>query len=109
MVNFNQIMSLIGSMTNPKQAINFMLSKLPPQTASYIKELMKSKSPQQAILQSAKEGKISLEQFNTAKGLYTMAKKVGLKIDIPADTWNEAESLLKQSQSSSNISDFKRF
>lgn len=92
---FNKIMSIVKTITNPKQAIELMLSKLPNEQSKMLKEMINSKSPQQAISEMAQQGKINLQQLQEAKNYYNLAKKFGIKVRIPDEVWIQAESAIK--------------
>lgn len=94
-MNLKKIFSVVGTIANPKQAIDVMLSKLPQNEANMFREMMNSKSPQQAITEMAQQGKINLQQLQDAKNYYNLAKKFGIKIKIPNEVWAQAESAIK--------------
>ena len=91
----SQIMNVVKMLSSPKQAIDLMLSKMPNDQAQILREMMNSKSPQQAISEMAKQGKITLNQLEEAKNYYNLAKKFGIKIKIPNEVWQQAESAIK--------------
>ena len=96
--NFNKILNVLNGIANPKQAIDMMLNKMPPQTANMLRGMMNSGvDPKQAIIESAKNGQINIEQLNQAKSMYNMARKFGYrKFSVPDSLWNEAEELIKK-------------
>lgn len=91
----NQIMNAVRMLSNPKQAIDLMLSKMPKEQANILREMMNSKSPQQAISEMAQQGRININQLEEAKNYYNLARKFGIKIKIPNEVWQEAESAIK--------------
>lgn len=101
-MNLKKAISFISTITNPKQAIDLMLSKLPESDANMFREMMNSKSPQQAITEMAQQGKINLKQLQEAKNYYNLAKKFGVKIKIPNDVWTQAESAIKSNNQNNN-------
>lgn len=96
--NINKVLNLLNGITNPKQAINMMLDKMPQDKANMLRSMMNSgKSPKDAILESARTGQINLEQLNQAKTMYQTVRKFGFrKFSVPDSIWNEAEQLIKQ-------------
>ena len=111
--NISKILEVLNTISNPKQAIDMMLSKLPPQQSNMLRGMMNSgKDPKQAILESAKSGQINIEQLNQAKQMYSMIRKFGYrKMSVPDSIWNEAEQLIKQGSNNSNnvIGGYTRF
>lgn len=95
MSQINKILSVLKSVTNPKQAIDLMLSKMPNEQSQLFKEMMNSKSPEQAIKEMSQQGKISLQQLNEARNYYNLVKKFGIKVKIPDEVWVQAESAIK--------------
>ena len=112
MFNIKNVMNLLGTISNPNQAINMLLSKIPNQQAQMLRNMMNSgKSPKEAIIESAKNGSINLEQLNQAKSMFNMVRKLGYrKMNIPNEIWEEAEQLIKQGNCNSQISNvYTRF
>ena len=109
--NMNKILNMLNAITDPKQAVNMMLSKMPQQQANMLRGMMNSgKDPKEAILESARSGQINLEQLNQAKQMYSMARKFGYrKMSVPNNVWQEAESLIKQASSNNNMGGYTRF
>lgn len=93
-INLKDVFNIVASIKNPKQAIDMMLSKMPGSQSQMLRELMNSKSPQQAITEMAKQGKINIQQLNEAKNYYSLAKKFGVKINIPDEVWTQAEQAI---------------
>ena len=112
-LNMSKILGFLNGITNPKQAVDMMLSKMPQQQANMLRGMMNSgKDPKEAILESAKSGQINLEQLNQAKQMYSMARKFGYrKMSVPNSVWQEAEQLIKQGTngSNNNIGGYTRF
>ncbi len=100
--NINKVLNLLNGITNPKQAINMMLDKMPQDKANMLRSMMNSgKSPKDAILESARSGQINLDQLNQAKTMYQTVRKLGFrKFNVPDSIWSEAENLIKQGNNS---------
>ena len=93
-INLKEVFNIVASIKNPKQAIDMMLSKMPGNQSQMLRELMNNKSPQQAITEMARQGKINIQQLNEAKNYYSLAKKFGVKINIPDEVWTQAEQAI---------------
>ena len=110
-MNFKSILNVLNGIANPKQAIDMMLNKMPPQTANMLRGMMNSGvDPKQAILNSARSGQINIEQLNQAKSMYQMARKFGYrKFSVPNGIWDEAEQLIKKGGNNYNPTGYTRF
>ena len=109
--NIKSVLNLLNGISSPNQAIDMMLSKLPPQTANMLRSMMgNGVDPKQAIINSARNGQISLEQLNQAIQLYSTVRKFGFrKFNVPDSVWNEAENLIKKGSNTSGINGYTRF
>ena len=93
------ILKLFGNIGSPNQLKETLLSKLPPEQREMIKGMMASgKDPREALMESAKSGKINLQELNQARGMFKTMKMFGIRnIQIPAETWDEAEKIIRSS------------
>ena len=91
--NISKVLGLLNGISNPKQAINMMLNKMPQDKANMLRNMMNSgKDPKQAILDSARNGQINLDQLNQAKTMFQTVRKLGFrKFNVPDSLWSEAE------------------
>ena len=62
--------------------------------------------PQDALVKFTKEGKITSDQLSQLKQYYTMAKKMGLKLNIPKAAFDEADKIIKQNEGKSSFTGF---
>lgn len=114
-MDMNKIMAMVGSISNPQQAIDMLLNRLPQQSSELIKNMMHSgKKPQQAITEFARSGQINIDQLRQAKNYYNLAKSIGIKISVPDNVWKEAEELIISSKNGSSTipkieHDYKKF
>lgn len=76
------------------------MSKKNPEKANQLKLMISSgKNPEQAIMEFAQKGEISMEQLNELKQGYSLASKLGLKQKVPKSVWDKAEQAIKRAQS----------
>lgn len=100
--NIANVVKIANTITNPKEAVNVMLDKMEktnPGKAKMLRSLYASgKNPNIVLRESAEKGEITMEQLNELKSYYTMAKKLGLKVNIPNNVWKEAENAIKSAK-----------
>ena len=108
-INLKNVFNIVSSIKNPQQAIDMMLSKMPNNQSQMLRELMNSKSPQQALTEMAQQGKINIQQLNEAKNYYNLAKKFGIKINIPNEVWTQAEQAINSNSINAGPSTGFRF
>lgn len=110
MLNPQNIIRQINKTKDPNNLIAFLLpfmeknkSKEARKAAKDIRQKINNgQNSIEAIKESAANGSISLENLNQVKKLYQTAKRMGLKINIPKDTWSEVENAIRSANSSSN-------
>lgn len=104
--NINGIAKFVNiakSMTNPKQAIDTALNALASKNPELANELRQNKNnPIPVFKKYIQNGTITKDKFNTFKGLYGMAKKLGLKINVSDKDW---QTLEKEFDNTSNLTE----
>lgn len=109
--SIKQILSIGKSITNPRQAIDKMLSKLPPDIANMLRiALQRNADPFQVLQESVQKGYINIENFQEAKDLYKMAYRLGIrKFNVSDEQFNQIERTIRNSSSNNQINrGFKR-
>lgn len=105
-VSIDKLIKVANGLTNPKQAIDVLLSamdKKNPGAANTIRKMMRSgKNPAEALKESAAQGTINLEQLKELKATYKIARNMGLKMNVPNNVWNEAEAAIRSINSTDN-------
>lgn len=99
MFNWNEIISSINALTSPKAGQNFILnlmSKKNPNLANACKQMInEGKNPSEVLTQYAASGKITLQQLAQIKNYYNLARRMGMKQQIPNEEWQKAEQAIR--------------
>lgn len=97
--DWKKIMSVLGSISSPKQAVNLLLGKIGeknPETAGALKKMINSgENPSKVLQELSSEGTINLEQLAQIKSYYDFARRLGFKHQIPNSEWQKAEKAIR--------------
>lgn len=98
-LDWRSIMKIVGSLGSPKQAVTFLFDKLAGKDAKLAASLkqmyLSGEDPAKVLSQYASEGKITLTQLKKVKECYQIARKLGMKQQIPQSEWVKAEQAIR--------------
>lgn len=97
--NWGKIISCINAFTSPKQAINYLLDNIgnkDPKLAQALKQMInENKNPTEVLAQLSSTGQITLQQLAQIKQYYNLARRMGMKQQIPNEEWQKAEQAIR--------------
>lgn len=104
--NISKLIKIANSVVNPKQGAQMLLqemAKKSPDKANAISAMMSNgKNPTEAIQEFASKGDVTIDQLNQLKSMYGMARKFGLKHNVPESVWKDAEKAIKNKSNNFN-------
>ena len=99
MFSWRNIVNTINAVGSPKQAINLLLKegeKKDPNLANALRQIINSgEDPAKVLRQLSSEGKISLKNLAQIKNYYDIARRMGMKQQIPNSEWQAAEKAIR--------------
>lgn len=98
-LNWKNIMKTIGAFSSPRQAVSFLFDKIAgkdAQLAASLKRMYTSGEDATKVLEDlTSQEKITLTQFKKVRECYSIARKLGMKQQIPEALWQKAEKIVK--------------
>jgi hypothetical protein len=99
--------------------VNYLLDRIPPEKADIAKVLRRmiknGEDPAKVLIPLAKSKKIDLQKLSQIKNYYNIARKFGLKHQVPNEIWIQAEQAIrtgmknKNTNTNNNSNGFKGF